>query len=60
MTKTKVLPGIMFSIPIKSTEAVQLEDGGSWTHGAVEGKDNYNHHDRSYNICITRTGQQVT
>ena len=43
-----------FSIPIGSTVAVQCEDGGSWTHGTIEGKGNHNHHQRSYNIHITK------
>ena len=59
MTKTKVLPYIV-SIPIGSTVAVQQEEGGPWTHGTAEGKGDHNHHDRSYNIHITRTGQLVT
>ena len=33
------------SIPIGSTVAVQCEDGGPWTHGTIEGKSDYNHHD---------------
>ena len=48
------------SIPIGSTVVVQHEDGGLCIHGTVEGKGDHNHHDRSYNICITRTGHLVT
>ena len=48
------------SLPMGSTVVVQWEDGGSWTHGMTEGKDNHNHHDRSYYICITKTGRLVT
>ena len=48
------------SFPIGSTVAVQCEDGEPWTHGTVEGKGDHNHHDRSYNICITKTGWLVT
>ena len=39
------------SISIGSTVA----DGGLWTHGTVKGKGDHIHHDRSYNICITKT-----
>ena len=35
---------------------VQWEDGGPW----IEGNGDQNHHDRSYHICITKTGQLVT
>ena len=44
------------SIPIGSTVAVKQEDGGPWTHGTVEGKGDHDHHDRSYDIHIIRTG----
>ena len=39
-----------------STVVVQHEDGQLWTHNTVEGKGDHNHHDRSYNICIKKTG----
>ena len=48
------------SIPTGSTVAVHHEEGGWWTHGTVEGKGDHNHHDRSYNIYITQTGQLDT
>ena len=54
--KNQGTPRNYVSIPIGSTVAVQHEDGGLWTHGTVEGKGDHNHHDRSYNTCITRTG----
>ena len=38
------------SIPIGSTVVVQCKDGGHWTHGAIEGKGDHNHNDRSYTI----------
>ena len=48
------------SFPIGSTVVVHWEDGGPWTHGIIEGKGGQNHHDRSYHICITKTGRLVT
>ena len=57
--KTKVLPNYV-SIPKGSTVVVQLEDGEPLTHGTIEGKGEQNHHDRSFHICITKTGQLVT
>ena len=54
--KNKGTPKNYVSIPIGSTAAVQPEEGGLWTHGIIEGKDDQNHHDRSYHICITKTG----
>ena len=48
------------SLPIGSTVAAQHEDGAPWTHVTIEGKGNHNHHDRSYHICITKTGRLVT
>ena len=48
------------SIPTGSTVVVQYEDKGLWTHDTVEGKGDHNHHNKFYNICITRTGQLVT
>ena len=50
----------LVSLPIGSTLAVQQEDGGPWTHGTIEDKGNHNHHDRSYKICITKTGKIIT
>ena len=52
--KNKGTPKNYVSIPIGSTVAVQWEEGGSWTHGTIEGKGNQNHHDRSYHIHITK------
>ena len=48
------------SLPTGSTVLVQHEDGGLWTHGTIEGKGDHNHHNRSYIICITKTGRLVT
>ena len=48
------------SVPIGSTVVVQHEDEGPWTHGTVEGKGDHNHHDKFYNILITKMGQLVT
>ena len=31
-----------------------------WTHGTIEDKGNHNHHNRSYKICITKTGRIIT
>ena len=44
-------------IPIGSTVAVQQEDGGPWTHGTIVGRGNHNHHNQSYNIQVTITGE---
>ena len=43
-------------IPMGSTVAVQLEDGGPWTHGIVAGKGDHDHHNISYIICIIKIG----
>ena len=48
------------SLPIGSTVVVQWKDGGLWTHGSIQDKGNQNHHDRSYKICITKTGKIIT
>ena len=48
------------TIPIVSMIVVQREDGGPWTHGTVVGKQDHNHNNRSYTICITKTGQLTT
>ena len=48
------------SLPIGSTVAVQCKDMGPWTHGTIEDKGAHNHHDSSYHIHITMTGQLVT
>ena len=58
--KNQGIPRNYVFIPTGSTVAVQHEDGGLWTNGTVEGKGNHNHHDRSYNIHITKTEQLVT
>ena len=47
------------SIPIGSTVAAQQEDRGLWTHGTVMGKGNYNHHNRSYKMQVTKTGRMI-
>ena len=54
--KKQGTPRNYVSIPIGSTVAVQQKVGGLWTHGTVEGKGDHNHHDKSWNIYITRTG----
>ena len=48
------------SLSIGSTVVVQQEDRGLWTHGTIEDKGDHNHHDRSYKICITKTGKIIT
>ena len=48
------------SLPIGSTVAFQWECGGPWTHGTIEDKGDHNHHDRSFNICITKTRRIIT
>ena len=58
--KNQGTPRNYVSIPTGSTVVVQHEDGGPWIYGTVKGKDDHNHHERSYNICITRTGHFVT
>ena len=60
MTETMVLQKIFMSIPIGSIIVVQWEDGELWTHGAVVGKGNHNHHNRSYKIQVTTTGRIIT
>ena len=54
--KNQGTPRNYISIPRATTVVVQHDDGGLWTHGTVEGKGAHNHHDRSYNISITKTG----
>ena len=48
------------SILTGSAVVAQCEGGGLWTHGTIKGKGDHNHHERSYNILITQTGQLVT
>ena len=48
------------SFSIRSTVAVQWEDGGQWTHGTVVGRGNHSHSSRSYMIRISKTGWVVT
>ena len=43
-----------------STVVVQWEDGRPWTHGTVVGKRDHNHNNRSYTICVTKTGWLIT
>ena len=52
--KNKDTPKNYVSIPFASTVVVQWEDGRPWTHGTIEEKGNQIHHDRSYQICITK------
>ena len=47
-------------IAIGSPVAVQQKDIDRWIHGTIVGKGDHNHHNRSYTICITKTGQLVT
>ena len=47
---------IYASFPLGSTVVVQWEDGGLQTHGTVVGRPDHNHNNRSYIICITKTG----
>ena len=54
--KNQGTPRNYVSIPTGSTAAVQCEGGGLWIHGTVEGKGDHNHHERSYNIHIKKTG----
>ena len=42
------------------TVAVKCGDGTLWIHGTIEGKGDHNHHERSYNICITKKGPLIT
>ena len=51
---------IFMSIAIGSTVVVQWEDGGLWTFGTVVGKGDYNHHNRSYKIQVTKAGRIIT
>ena len=50
----------LVSLPTGSTVVVQQEDGGPWTHRTIEDKGYHNHHNRSYKVCITKTGRIVT
>ena len=47
-------------VPIGSAVAVQLEDGGLWTHGTVVRTGDHNHYDRSYTIQLTTNGRHIT
>ena len=58
--KNQGTPRNYVSISTRSTVPVQCEDGGLLTHGTVEGKGDHNHHERSYKIHITKTGQLGT
>ena len=58
--KNQDTPRNYVSVPTGPTVVVQHEDVGPWIHGTVRGKGEHNHHERSYNIYITRTGQLVT
>ena len=58
--KNQGTPKNHISILTGSTIVFQCQDEGPWTHGAIEGKGDYNHHERSYNIHITRTGGMGT
>ena len=53
-------PRIYASIPIGSTVVVQCEDGGPWTHGAVESKGDQNCNGRTTDhmeqqACVANT-----
>ena len=50
----------LVSLPIESTVVVHREDRRPWSHGTIEAKDNYDHHDRYYKIHITKTRKIVT
>ena len=50
---------IFASIPIGSAVVVQQEDGGLWTHGAVVGTGDHNHHDPTYVIQLTTNGRRI-
>ena len=54
--KNQGTPSNYVSIPTGSTVVVQHKDGQPWTHGTIEGKGNHNHHERSYNVWIIKTG----
>ena len=58
--KNQDTPRNYVSILTGSTVAVQCEEEGPWTHGTMEGKGDHNNHERSYNVCITKTGLLVT
>ena len=47
-------------IPIGSAVAVQQEDSGPWTDGAVVGIGNHNHYNKSYTIQLTTNGRHIT
>ena len=47
-------------ISIGSTVAVQWEDSGLWTYATIIWNGDHNHSDRSYTICITKTGWLIT
>ena len=51
---------VFASIPIGSTVAVQQEDSGPWTHGAIVEKGDHHHHDWSYTLQVTTTGRRNT
>ena len=42
------------------TAVAQHEDGEQWTPGTVVRRGDHNHNNRSYMICITKTGLIVT
>ena len=47
-------------LPIRSAVMVQCKDGGPLTHHTIGGKGDHNHNNKSYTICVTKTGQVVT
>ena len=53
--KNQGTPSKYVSIPMGCTVVVQHENGGPWTQDIVEGKGDHNHHERCYNIHITKT-----
>ena len=38
------------SIPIRSTVAIEFQDGVPWAHGTIADTGNHRHNDRSYNM----------
>ena len=49
-----------YSIPVGSTEVIQRDDGGPWTHGKIIDKGDHNHNDQSYKVYMKKIGWQIT
>ena len=47
------------SFLIRSTVAIQHEDGGPWMHGVIKGTNNSYHNWRSYIVRVTKTGRLI-